>query len=81
MGVPTDVLLCMFLFSEIYYASTYECFNFIFMCNVYANRYIYQCHVFVFAFFPGYSNLENWVTGSIPIKIRPYSDIRSQKET
>lgn len=35
----------------------------------------------LFFFFPGYSNLENWVTGSIPIKIRPYSDIRSQKET
>lgn len=35
----------------------------------------------IFFFQATLANLENWVTGRIPIKIRPYSDIRSQKET
>lgn len=39
--------------------------------------YIYQCHVC----FSDYANLENQVTGPISMITRPYSDIRSQKET
>lgn len=52
----------------------------LYLCAMYMQIDTY-INAMLFFFFPGYSNLENWVTGSIPIKIRPYSDIRSQKET